>query len=436
MPLPSPLRIPGSAKPPAPFPGIRPAFLALLVTLVSLTALGGMACGRSGDAAGENGAAPPGSNGTGPGPAGASGAGASNPTDGAGSGMGAYVEPPRNVRVLTLATAPLAEYLEVSGTLRPVRGADISAEESGVVAQVLRDKGDRVGRGESILTLDRRILAAEKQAAEANEELTAFNEERTKALFDENSVSGQEMLIAHTQAAEAASQAEIARLRYEKASFPAPFAGVVSERFVEVGELVAPGTRVARIVDPYQLELVGAVSEREVTNLVPGASVEVALEGLGEGSPGEVSWVGFEADPTTGKFPVEITVDNRNLLLRAGVLGRARIVQRMLDEVIAIPRDAVLMTSEGPQVFVVEGGRASRRAVTLGVDQGTLIEARSGLAVGDELIVRGHRDLTDGAPVDVQERATDRDGSLRSDPVAVRAANQTPSSPVESGGIR
>ncbi|MEZ4648527.1 MAG: efflux RND transporter periplasmic adaptor subunit [Candidatus Eisenbacteria bacterium] len=331
-----------------------------------------------------------------------------------------YVEPPRNVRALTLERGEITDFLVLSGPLRPVRGADISAEESGVVSQVIRDKGAYVKRGEAILTLDRRILEAEKKSAEASETLNSFNEERTEALFKDNSVSGQEMLLVHTQAAQAKAQADIARLRLEKASFPSPFAGIVSERYVEVGELVAPGTRVARIIDPFHLELEGAITEREVAYVNKGASVSVVLEGVPEPVAGEVTWVGFEADLTNGKFPVEVTLENRDLDLRPGLLGRARIEKQTIVDAIAIPRDAVLSTNEGPTVFVAENGKARRRSVTLGIDQGTLVEVRSGLESGDELVVRGHRDLADGTPIAIQERATNRDGSISTDPSVVR----------------
>ena len=348
-----------------------------------------------------------------------------------------YVEPPRNIRVLTLERAELPEHLVLSGVLRPTRGADISAEEPGVIAQILRDKGAYVKRGEPILALDRRILEAEKKSAEANETLNKFNEERTEALFEENSVSGHEMLLVHTQAAQAGAQADIARLRYERAAFPSPFPGIVSERFVEIGELVAPGTRVARIIDPYRLELVGSITEREVAYVNKGASVEIALEGQGTQVRGEVSWVGFEADPLTGKFPVEITVDNQDLELRPGLLGRARIEKQAHADVLAIPRDAILSTSDGPTVYVAEGERARRRKVSLGADQGSLVEVRSGLDPGDELIVRGHRDLADGTPVKIQERATRRDGSIESDPSVVHEGSTVePLGREISGGTR
>jgi len=322
---------------------------------------------------------------------------------------------PRNVRVLDLQAQDLVESLLISGTLRPTRGADLSAEEPGIVSKVHQDKGAYVRAGQPILSIDRRILAAEMKSAAAEEKLRTFNEERTRALFDENSVSGQEMLLVHTQAEQAKAQAEIAQVRHERAAFPAPFAGIVSERYVEVGEYILPGTRVVRILDPFNLELHGSVTERQVQSIEAGASVRVELQGVSEPVDGVVSWIGFEADETSGKFAVEIEIPNPDLELRPGTLGRAEIQTMTHDEVLAIPRDAVVQTQSGPIVFVAAEGRAEERSVSLGAEQGLLVIARRGLDEGESLIVRGQRDLSDGSPIKIRENATRPDGSMPKD---------------------
>ncbi|MCA9729259.1 MAG: efflux RND transporter periplasmic adaptor subunit, partial [Candidatus Eisenbacteria bacterium] len=337
----------------------------------------------------------------------------------------ADAEPPRNVRILVLEKTELTESLVISGPLRPLRGADVATQEEGVVASLDQPKGSYVQRGQSLLTLDRRILQAEMQSAEAARTLQSFNEERTRALHDENSVSGQEMLIAHTQAEQADAQAEIARLRYERASIAAPFAGVLAERYVELGEHVAPGTAVARVVDPFTLKLVGSVTERDVASLQPGTLTTVEIEGGRVRAPGKVSWVGLEAEPASGKIPVEIEVANSDLALRPGALARSEVPTQVHGQVMAIPRDAILESPDGPTVFVADGDHAQRREIRTGPAQDGLVTVEEGLHAGDRLIVRGHRDLVDGATIIVQETATRPDGTLPGDPAVVR---QGPSS--------
>ena len=322
----------------------------------------------------------------------------------------------RNVRVLEMQPTDLEEYFEISGPLRPQRGTDISAEETGAVFAIPRDKGETVAAGEVILEQDRRILAAEMAAAEDMLAQQVHAAETATALFEAGKASETERLAAEAARAQAESAYDVAKLRWRRAAVKAPFAGRVVDRYVELGELVTPGRAVARVVDPYVLKLAGSVSEREVAWLEVGAEARVTLEGMGRTVAGEVAWMAFEADPVTGKFKVEVCVDNSDLALRPGVVARARIHKITHEDVLVAPRDAVMYTAEGEMVYVVEGDRALKRLVELGPAQGLMVVIERGLAPGERLVVRGHRDLVEGALVDVTEQAAARDGSAGGDP--------------------
>jgi len=183
---------------------------------------------------------------------------------GCGSGEAPATEAPAeratNVRVLGVSTRDFEETLTITGPVRAVRAADISTEEGGVVEAVVRDRGSRVDAGQVVLRLERDMLDAERRSAEAARVLRQYNEERTRTLMEANSISKQEMLIAHTELVRAQEAERMAQLRWERAAIKAPFGGIVAERYVEVGELVGPGTRVARIVDPFVLRLGGWIA--------------------------------------------------------------------------------------------------------------------------------------------------------------------------------
>lgn len=332
-------------------------------------------------------------------------------------------EVPRNVRTMVLETSPVVRYLELAGPVVPLRGADLSSEESGTLDRVVHDKGDRVEAGAAVLTLDRRLLAAELQAAEAQFELQAYNHERVEQLHQAGKVSELERLQSAAQLAAARGQRDVARTRHDRASIKAPFAGIVADRHVEPGELVVPGAPVARVVDPYVLKLEGSVTEQEIGWLRPGQPAEVTLYGVAEPVAATVGWVGVEAAASTGKFPVEIHVPNPELTLSSGAIGRARVVRDTTTDMVVIPRDAVMATEGIEQVYVVEGDRARRRLVELGPSQGLMVAIRSGLAPGDQLVVRGHRDLRDGGLVSVTEQVPPGDGTQEGDPSEIRAAS-------------
>jgi RND family efflux transporter MFP subunit len=332
-------------------------------------------------------------------------------------------EVPRNVRVLEVRSGALAEYFEVAGTMLPVRGADVSAEEMGTVEKIVRDKGAAVAAGEPILELDRDLLRAELAAAAAKRETEEYNYDKVKQLFDAGKISRIELLQADTAFEQAKARHDEAKLRFERAVVKSPFDGVVADRHVEPGELVIPGTRVARVIDPYVLKLEGYVTEREVAWLTVGEAAEVHLDGVERPATGELVWVGFEARPGSGKFPIEIDVANPDLAYRSGVIGRAVLVKREHQDVLAIPRDAVMPARDGQRVFVVEDGRARMRLVELGPSQGLMVAVTTGLAPGELLVVRGQRDLVDGSLVAITEHATASDGGVATDPQVVRASS-------------
>ncbi len=331
------------------------------------------------------------------------------------------VERLRNVRVLALAATPLEEYLHLSGPAEPLRAAVLSAEEGGRVESVSKDKGRRVRAGETLLGLDRRLLAADLEAARAALDLARFNEERVRHLRAENAVSELDYEQARADLRRAAAALKAAELRHERAVLIAPFDGVVADRYVEPGELLAPGTPVMRILDPYVLKLECDVTERDVTELSEGMEALVEFAGSPEARMGRVHWVGFAADPSTGKFPVEVRVDNPDLGLRPGVMGRARVMRALHEDVIAIPRDAVVERSGGPAAFVVEDGMAVERPLSLGPDQGLMVVVAEGLAPGDRLVVRGQRELREGMAVKVTEESRRPDGGLPGDPAVLGA---------------
>lgn len=327
----------------------------------------------------------------------------------------------RNVRVMPLRTDTVTEYLEVAGPVQPVRGTDIASEETGTVTAVDNDKGAQVDAGAALLTLDRRLLQAELQAAEAAVELAEYNLDKTRQLHDAGKISRLELLQVQSAAAEARGRRDVARTRFERARIRAPFAGIVAERYVEPGQMVMPGMPVARVVDPYVLELAGSLTESEVAWVREGMTADVVLEGVTAPVAGEVSWVGFEASQLSGKFPVEIHLPNADLALRPGVIGRARLAKRTTEGVVVIPRDAVLPGEGIDHVFVVAGDRAEKRRVTLGPAQGLMVAVRDGLSAGELLVVRGQRELSDGSLVAVTERVSTGDGTTGDDPDVIRA---------------
>lgn len=333
-------------------------------------------------------------------------------------------EVPRNVRVLMVAPGDLTEYLEVSGPVGPVRGADLSAQESGPVVRLAVAKGQAVSKGQVLVELDREILGREKEASAANLKAQRYNVEQVRRLYAAEKVSRLDLLNSESAFEQALSAAQVSQERYERAAITAPFDGVLVQRYVELGQLVMPGQAVARVIDTSRLKLETYLTDREVRMVPVGTRAQVELAGdqsaVTATATATVTWVAVEADRRTGKFKLEMEIPNADGQLRSGVIGRARMPRKVLSGVLSIPRDAVLFSGDETSVFVVRADRARRQPVVLGSGQGSLVTVKRGLQAGDRLVVRGHRALRDSSLVAITETTTRRDGLLDSDPAVLR----------------
>ncbi len=313
----------------------------------------------------------------------------------------------------------LQEVLEISGPVDPVRGVDLAAETAGTVVDLVNDKGATLNKGEIILTQDRTILAAELAAAQADLVPLEFNKEKMRALYTAQKISEFEMLQAENACAQGQARVKTNRRRFEQAAISAPFAGVVVDRFVELGQYLLPAQKAVRFIDPFTLKLVGYVSDKDVGRVQVGRSCPVWLGTGNESATGTVSYVSCEADLQNGKFKVEIEIPNPELKLNSGVIGRTRLPLTSTAKVV-IPRDAVLHDLSGSVVFLAHGSRAQRQAVTLGSDQGAIVSVLKGLDLGDTLIIRGQRDLREGNQIGISEWSVSPDGTMPGDPDALR----------------
>ncbi len=217
-----------------------------------------------------------------------------------------------------------------------------------------------------------------------------------------------EAQLAVAQAELASAEAELARARDALADTQvrAPFAGIISEKTVTLGEQVAPGTVLFRLADINTVKVLIRIPADDVGFLRPGARADISLTGFPEPFTGRVENIGPRADTETRTYPVEVYVENRGpKRALPGMFARATIPVRSYPQAILIPRASVLMEDGAPVVFVADTrqGIAHRRPVAIARTFGARHLIRRGLESGELVVVTGHRLLQDGATIRVVE---------------------------------
>lgn len=317
-----------------------------------------------------------------------------------------------NVAVRTVELQPFRELIRVTGTVRADQDVTISAEESGVVRELLVPRGAIVREGAPIARIDARVLESQVAEAEARAALARETWERRRRLFEDDRVGSE---LAYLEARYQAEQAEAAlatlRERLDRTVIRAPIAGVVDDRFVEVGTMVSPGTDVARVVRIDPIKVAAGIPERFAGEIAAGAGVRITFDVLsGESFDGRVSFIGSTVSPRNRTFEVEVVVPNPGRVIKPEMVANLEVTRRDLEDVIVVPQEALVRVEQGFVAFVAEtesGVDVARvRPVTIATTQRNRVVIREGLEAGDRLIVVGQHQVADGDRIQITGSVT------------------------------
>ncbi len=211
--------------------------------------------------------------------------------------------------------------------------------------------------------------------------------------------------VAVARAAVAIAEIEVRtqEARAAKTTLRAPYDGVITEVFVDIGARVTAQPRVD-LMELLDVDWMGAevgVPERLAGKIGFGDRVEVLAEGAGDSIPGLVIRVNEKVEPATRTFRVRCGVENHDRRLKAGQLCRVRFELASSGGTLAVPATSVGYRAGEPTVFVVEGDRASLREVRTGLADGRFVEILSGIEPGQQVVLeRGG--IADGTAIDVR----------------------------------
>jgi RND family efflux transporter MFP subunit len=300
-------------------------------------------------------------------------------------------------------TGSIAREVVVSGVVEPIRSVAVNSQLSGALLSVQVEEGARVREGQVLARLDDRELAAQEANAEAAHNVAQAAFERAEQLRERQVITIGEYERDRTAYAAARAQLEQVRTRRGFATVRAPVTGVVLEKRVEAGDVVAPQTRLFTVGDVSTMVVRVPVSELDVVALSAGESARVVLDAFpGRTFSGRIRRVFPSADPATRLVPVEVALEGEGTsVARPGFLARVSFALGARDGVLLVPASAIVSGTGSQAVFVVENGQAVRRTVETGMTSEGRVEILSGLAAGDTVVVTGSNSLRDGAPVRV-----------------------------------
>ena len=322
------------------------------------------------------------------------------------------------VRTHEVALTTLSSPIEVDAIVQPFQRATLAAEIQGRVIDRQAQAGSVLKAFDRLLAIDpgrtdialrqAKLDAQSKQVevAKAEHDLRRGQELIAKFAISQDRLDELRFAVDRNRANAGSASAVVAeRERMRKdADIRAPFAGIVTAVHVHVGDYVAPGTSVASMADFSKVRVIGGVTAVEAQRIDGQLTASLSLSALaGQSWNGEVKSVGRTADPKTGTYPVEVWLDvPADVAMRDGMAATMVIAPVQSGSLLTVPPQAVLRDGSNSLVYVVEGSTARKRSVVTGQRTRTLVEIRTGLKVGEQVVTEGHFALRDGSPVTVE----------------------------------
>lgn len=306
------------------------------------------------------------------------------------------------VKVRTIEPTTFSDDFRVLGIIKPFATAKLSSEEGGLIVALNKDKGSYVGRGEVVARIKKDVEIATYEQTEAQLELARMNYEKQKSLYEDNATTEVQYLTAKWQYEAALRGQEVLRQRLKTGYVRSPISGVVDEKYMNKGEMSAPGAPIVNIIDISSVKISAGVPEMYITKIKMGQSVKVTIDVLpGVEFEGKINYIAPALQGASRTFEVEVVISNRDKLLKPGMNANVQISESTQQNAVVIQQDLIVDYGDEQYIFVLNGDVAQRRTVKLGGRNGNLVLIESGLNVGDKLIYEGFQALKDGEKVQV-----------------------------------
>ncbi|MBE9503924.1 MAG: efflux RND transporter periplasmic adaptor subunit [Proteobacteria bacterium] len=310
------------------------------------------------------------------------------------------------VRVMKISASPFEKKINLIGMAKAKEEVVVSAEEGGVINKILFDKGDRVKKGTLLLRLDESTLKASLAEVEAVFKLEKFNYDKLKILKKGGgAVSEFDLENARLKSSAAAARADVMRARFGKLQIMSPIDGIVDQKLAEIGELVRPGTAVAKIINIEQIKVQAGIAEKDVRFVTRRSQAQLVFDAYGDTIfTAKVDYIATTADPSNGTFMIEIPLSNKNKLIKPGMFARIMLTKESCKACILVPQDSIIEHPTGKAIFIVDAkGEAKLQRVTPGETEGDRVVIEKGINEGDTIVIVGQRNLADGEKVQVVE---------------------------------
>lgn len=306
----------------------------------------------------------------------------------------------KNVAISEMQQSAFVHYIEVQAKVEGDEDVSISPETMGTVTAVLVKAGDKVSKGQLLATLDDKIMKQSMAAMQTQLDLATTLYNKQKNLWDQKIGSEVQYLSSKTQKEALENQLATVREQWQLTRMTSPINGTVDEVDIKVGQGVAPGMPVMRVVNLNDLKVRGEIAEAYISTVKTGNDVVVVFPDRNKEIQSKLSYAGRAINKLNRTFNVEVRLTPKDGEFNPNMIAVLKIADYKNAGAYTVPVGAVMKSSEGEFVFVAmsEGKNtvATRKVVTTGMSYNGTIEIKGGLSDGDKVVTTGFQNLVEG----------------------------------------
>lgn len=308
---------------------------------------------------------------------------------------------PVKVETLKVGAASQQETWRFSGTLIEENGGFLSFPFMAQVEQIYVTTGSKVKKGQLIAKVNSSAMKSAHDAAVASLHQAEDAWKRMKELYDKGSLAEIKWVEIQSKLQQARSLEEMARKNLNDCKLYAPYSGVIAEKMAEVGQNVAPGAPVVRLVTGNSLAVKISVPETDISKVFEGQSAQIIIPALGQSCmTGKVFEKGVMANPMSRSYEVRIRLSGTHDNVLPGMVAEVYLSAEGAGHTYVIPA-RVLQIDERNHTFVWlnQKGKATKREIRCGEFTSNGVIVSEGLKDGDEIIIEGQQKVCEGTPL-------------------------------------
>jgi membrane fusion protein (multidrug efflux system) len=311
--------------------------------------------------------------------------------------------------------------LSAVGSLRAVRGVDVTTEVAGLVREIPFNSGQEVKAGQVLVRLNDDSDRAQLASLQASAELAQTVYKRDKAQFDIQAIAKAQLDADAADLKSKRAQVDQQAALVDKKTIRAPFAGRVGITTVNPGQYINPGDAIVTLqaIDPIYADFY--LPQQQLGQLQVGQSIVVDTNAYSSRTfDGKIRSINPRVDNTTRNVQIEATVDNRERKLLPGMYANVKIDAGNVERYLTLPQTAITYNPYGATVFVVKPGEhkdaqgkvmpiAQQVFVTPGPTRGDQVAILKGIAEGTQVVTSGQLKLKNGTPLVIDNRVQPAD---------------------------